>query len=168
MSEELRGQLRCYHFGNMYLSSMQQGIQAAHAQMEMFVKYEDNPYTNYAGSVDSYLDHCKKREMLYIWATEHKTMICLNAGNNNSLCSLLQLIQRKDNPYAWAAFYESTEALDGLLTNIAIILPESVYNASDEAIIYNQCTEGWDLGLETITQFEYDLIQMKNQYRMAR
>ena len=32
--------MRAYFFGNMYLSSIQQGIQAAHCLGEMFLKYD--------------------------------------------------------------------------------------------------------------------------------
>ena len=73
-------ELRCYHFGNMYLSSIQQGIRAAHAQMAMFVKYDkaeavhlDN-IDEYAPTVDEklFIDSTK---MLYNWGENHQTMI---------------------------------------------------------------------------------------------
>ena len=37
--------MRAYYFGNMYLSSIQQGIQAAHATHELFNKYMPQPST---------------------------------------------------------------------------------------------------------------------------
>ena len=36
--------MRAYFWGNMYLSSIQQGIQAAHVVTEMFAKYVDNEF----------------------------------------------------------------------------------------------------------------------------
>ena len=159
--------LRCYTFGNMYMSSIQQGIQAAHAIGEMFVKY--NPLqvkTLSTNTEDTRYSGCVN--ILYDWATHHKTMICLNAGNNNSLCSLLQLMQRADNPYAWAVFYESQEAMQGMLTNIAIILPESVYSVTTDELDIAEQTNMWSSAVDKLIGFDKDLIRMKSKYRMVR
>ena len=58
--------MRAYFFGNLYMSSIQQGIQAAHAVADMFIKYSNENEPNY--------------HPLREWATDHKTMILLNAG----------------------------------------------------------------------------------------
>ena len=153
--------LRCYTFGNMYMSSIQQGIQAAHAIGELFVKY--NPLdagasAHYANTID----------MLYTWASSHKTMICLNAGMDSEMRLVQELLQRSDNPHAWAAFYESTEALGGLLTNIAIILPESVYSVTTDELDIAEQTNMWSSAVDKLIGFDKDLIRMKSKYRMVR
>ena len=150
--------MRCYHFGNMYLSSIQQGIQAAHAQMELFVKY--NP----ALMKPAQRDVCNN---LYEWATEHKTMICLNAGFNSEMLNIKEFLESEDNPYPWAAFYESEEAMGGLLTNIAIVLPEEVYSVSPETLNIAMQPGMWSPTTQGLTQFDRDLIRMKARYRMA-
>jgi hypothetical protein len=38
--------MRLYTFGNYYLSSIQQGIQAGHAAVELFNKYENSEQLN--------------------------------------------------------------------------------------------------------------------------
>jgi hypothetical protein len=109
--------LRCYHFCNVYLSSIQHGIQSAHAQTEMFVKYNTRS---------------KQKTKLFQWAMLHKTMICLNGGNNQDMLSIFNMLDGSDNPYPWACFYEDDESLNGLLTNIAIVVPFDVYNTAEE------------------------------------
>ena len=54
---------RAYFLGNMYLSQIQQGIQAAHVTSELFSSYTDEL------SVES--------DILCKWAESHKTMILL-------------------------------------------------------------------------------------------
>ena len=124
-------EMRAYHFGNMYLSSIQQGIQSAHAQMELFLKY--SPISEQP--VD-------KIGQVYDWANNHKTMICLNAGYASSLFELKQLLESEENPFAWSYFIESDEALQGVLTNICVILPERIYGRRErvrkgETILWN-------------------------------
>jgi len=156
--------MRCYHFSNMYLSSIQQGIQAAHAQMELFVKY--NPL-----NVQSVLEDAEEHKyrdavnMLYKWGEEHKTMICLNAGFNSEMQAIEDFLSSDDNPYPWASFYESEEAMGGLLTNIAIVLPERIYGTSEYELDHES---GWAIASKQLTPYEQDLIRMKGQYRMAK
>lgn len=127
--------LRCYHFGNMYMSSIQQGIQAAHAQMAMFVKYDKAEAVNldtipeYAPTVDEclFIDSTK---MLYEWATNHQTMICLNGGYLENMKAIAAHLTHDDNPFPWSTFHESQEAMGGMLTNIAIVLPDRIYDTA--------------------------------------
>ena len=57
--------MRGYSWGNMYLSSIQQGIQGWHAQNEIFCKYKLN-----SPEVQTFLKWCKR----------HKTLMLLNGG----------------------------------------------------------------------------------------
>lgn len=119
--------MRAYFFGNMYLSSIQQGIQAAHAVAAMYTKYLPLPHRQDPGDVFSYDD-----EAAYLtdWAENHETMILLNAGYSSTIHELCEFFQSMDNPYPWSAFYEGKDALDGALTTVGIILPEDIYEGA--------------------------------------
>lgn len=123
--------MRAYFFGNMYLSSIQQGIQAAHVVAEMFVKY-NNINRNMAEMPDYSSANCKQWDILNHWAAEYKTMVLLNAGYGQEIHSLIEFFQRKENPLPWAYFHEGKDALDGALTCVGIILPEEFYEAAKE------------------------------------
>ena len=159
--------MRAYYFGNMYLSSIQQGIQAAHVTAELFSHY---PRYSDQGDVE-------KQEMLYEWAQNHKTMILLNAGYGEEIHSLRQMFMVPDNPYPWAAFAESPEALDGALTSIGIILPERIYETA--AVCRQKRIDPLYLAAPTplpgcedlpsdLTSWEIDLIARLGNYGLAR
>lgn len=108
--------MRFYAMGNYYLSSIQQGIQAAHALGEMFNQY-------------SYGDSPVGRT-LRDWAANHKTMVLLNGGNSADLSDLWTLLSDERNTlYPVSKFSEDEQSLDGALTCVAILLPESMYEA---------------------------------------
>ena len=109
--------MRAYFFGNFYLSSIQQGIQAQHCTAEMFVKY----------SVSG--ESLTKRSHLYDWAENHKTSILLNGGDTDGLYNIREMMYDTTNLYPWAYFRESQSALNQALTCVGIILPERVYEA---------------------------------------
>lgn len=157
--------MRCYHFGNYYMSSIQQGIQAAHCQMELFVKYEKNLVPNYTSV---------QKQFLYNWAENHKTMVCLNGGNLQGLKNIETLLQREENKFPWSTFYEDEESLGGILTNVAIILPESIYDTaakirSGEYVICVTAVldKDGEFVLE-MTEFEIKLIALLNSCQLAR
>ena len=133
----------------MYLSSIQVGIQSAHAQMELFCKY---PASTPEG------------EQLYTWGMNYKTMICLNAGFNTEMLNIVEFLGHEDNTFPWAAFYESEEAMGGMLTNIAIVLPERIYGTSEYELDHES---GWAIASKQLTPYEQELIRMKGKYRMA-
>lgn len=107
--------MRAYFFGNLYLSPIQHGIQAAHVTSELFVKYRDRFPQN---------DH------LLNWAENHKTIVCMNGGMSVTLRGLCTLFENSQNPYPWVSFREADEALDGALTCVGIVLPERIYETS--------------------------------------
>lgn len=150
--------MRAYFFGNMYLSSIQQGIQAAHALHEMFVRFPE-----------------RKQDggwYLWEWATNHKTMILLNAGYGEEIRDLMLFFNNHRNPYPWAEFNEAPEALDGALTTIGIILPEEIYCVAREI---RECPEVYDKivdngGLTTYVNEDGDVTQVtldKWQFKLA-
>ena len=126
MKIDLTQEWRCYHFGNFYLSSIQQGIQSAHGQMELFNKYCPNIYN------DNEIEDCPAIDMLFTWSNKHKTMICLSGGDNNSLLDIKDIICVGENPYPNSYFNESNDALNGVLTNVAIVLPERIFGTAEQ------------------------------------
>lgn len=158
--------MRAYFFGNMYLSSIQQGIQAAHVVGELMVKYNPPP-ARIRG---------KEWGTLMEWAAKHKVMVLLSAGYGEELYSLQKFFNEKDNPYPWAPFFESKEALDGAFTSIGIILPARIYDTA------KTCREeGWNpfllktgalgrtRGLPTdLSTWEAELVNKLNQYGLAK
>lgn len=156
--------MRAYFFGNMYLSSIQQGIQSAHCLAEMFIKYQ---YMD--GLTDNESQKCTH---LYNWANYHKTMILLNGGYSEALRTLAEFFDTRDNPYPWAKFHEGQDALDGALTCVGIILPERVYDnvelvvsASTSYSTLNTNETVDKLGLSPYDQF---LCREISKYGLAR
>lgn len=140
--------MRAYFFGNMYLSSIQQGIQAAHCMTELFVKY------------------LQKSPTLHDWAVNHKTMILLNGGDMKALCDIRWLLEEDENSYPWTFFEESVDALSGALTCVGIILPEKVYEGA-EALRKAQLKSYWAVGLN-LSSWEIKLCDLLNSCGLAR
>lgn len=107
---------RFYGFGNYYLSSLQQGLQAGHTVAELFVQH-DKSSEKY-----NYVDN---------WARNHKTMVLLNGGNSLFLKELFTLFQNWETlgmPYPYACFHEDEQSLNGALTYVGIVLPNEIYD----------------------------------------
>jgi hypothetical protein len=114
------------------MSSIQQGIQAAHSTAELFVKYRDKGILgidDYEQTIEEH-EYQDKVQDLYDWAENHKTMVCLNGGNLQGLKDIETLFQEIENKFAWSSFYEDEESLGSILTNIAIIVPEYIYDTT--------------------------------------
>lgn len=105
--------MRFYSVGNMYLSSIQQGIQAAHCVAEIMAS--ENL-------------HRERTLSIIDWAHDHKTIICLNGGNSKSLNDFYDLV-RYQSQFPVAKFHEDDASLGGILTCVGIIVPEKIYNA---------------------------------------
>lgn len=154
--------MRAYFFGNMYLSSIQQGIQALHVVSEMFVKYSDPNKPNY--------------HPVHEWATDHKTVVLLNAGYGSELYKLYGLFDDSNNPYPWAHFHESEDALDNAFTSIGIILPERIYETSKicreegwSPFLLREGILGESKGLPTdLSDWECELVLTINRYGLAK
>lgn len=110
---------RFYGFGNYYLSSIQQGIQAAHVVGEMFVQNSFNE---------------EKMNAVFNWAKNDKTIVLLNGGNSQSIAEIYQFFTLLSNEmnYPFAKFYEDQQSLNGALTCVGIILPKHVYELMSE------------------------------------
>ena len=128
--------MRFYAAGNMYLSSIQQGIQAFHCLGEMVGKYSS-----------SKIGEVHANTVFHEWLTDHKTLVCLNGGNNASLTEFYNLIC--DNPlYPVAKFHEDEQSMGGMLTCVGIIVPERIYAANLEDPAFTDLFD-WEIELAT-------------------
>lgn len=112
--------MRYYGFGNYYLSSIQQGIQAAHVIKGIWTEYDKESLSYQLGEV---------------WAKEHKTMVLLNGGNSAGLkrvYAAFKKFESKGMILPFAKFNEDEQSLDGALTAVGIVLPERYYNMMDK------------------------------------
>lgn len=136
--------MRAYFFGNMYLSSIQQGIQAAHAVSEMFIRFpiQDLAVQRVPG------------DLILNWAQNHKTMILLNGGYAATIQDLVDFFDKQSMhdtvEYPWAPFYEEQDSLNGALTTVGIILPEKIYLIAAEIRSERASFEGQRLIREMI------------------
>jgi len=110
--------MRAYFFTNMYLSSIQQGIQPLHCVVDMM----RSPWPSHVA------------EVLHDWADNHKTVICLNAGPAGHILELYNILknlgQALDLPYGH--FCEDEYSLGGTMTTCGIIVPQPIYDVAKE------------------------------------
>lgn len=126
--------MRCYHLNNTYIIGIHAGIQSAHTQHELAIKYlASTPYRNLAAdeSMNEYgarldLFHDAKAEYID-WANNHKTLILLNGGMMSHLVEFETFLTENSHAFAWATFREEEAALNGAMTNLGIVLPEHMY-----------------------------------------
>jgi len=159
---------RLYTFGNFYMSSIQQGIQALHSTTELFIKYTNSS------------KYFKQRNDLFEWSESHKTVICLNGGMNSDLEKIKEMMENTENSYAWSYFNEAPEAMNGMLTNVAIILPNRIYEtvanirSKKQYFINNtlyETPDGYnicDLSKDTFSDFEIELINLLKMCSLAK
>jgi hypothetical protein len=148
--------MRFYTFTNWILNSVQQGIQPGHCMGEMFIKY---------------IDESPQKATLYDWATNHKTMICLNGGHYHGVIAVAAEVARFGDalqlPYA--NFHEDEQSLGGLMTCTGIVVPQAIYEAalllrSDRAVEQ----EATKAAVESLTAVEIELALFLNQFGLAK
>lgn len=113
--------MRCYHLANFYLPGIHAGIQSAHVQHELAIKYLQDDDADES-----------QAEMYKEWAFNYKTIIVLNGGWQASLQEWVQFLSSNEHPFAWAHFHEEQDALNGALTNVGVVLPQHIYGVSRE------------------------------------
>jgi hypothetical protein len=108
-------QLRLYSFINYYLSAIAQGIQTHHAAQEMMNKYVFKGHD--FGTI------------IRDWSVFYKTDVLLNGGDNKNMKSIVEFLKtHPDLKLPWADFHEDEDSLGGILTAVAIIVPEEMYD----------------------------------------
>lgn len=165
--------MRAYFFGNMYLSSIQQGIQAAHVISDIMLKYVTI-------SEGYEIDSNSKRIMAWDWAQNHKTMVLLNGGYSATIRELRDFFDDSENPYPWDDFNEGEDALDGALTSVGIVLPEKIYETAkliSDPLISNMIRIYGTIEITTdpenpveyeFSKWEYQLLQKLNTFQLAK
>lgn len=169
--------MRFYGFGNYYLSSLQQGLQAGHAAVDLHVKYNilEQGHFDIKPCQDMYND----------WAQNHKTMVLLNGGNSADLADLYSFLYCEENPYPFVKFHEDEVSLNGALTYVGMILPPKIYDTA--AYMRQQRNYNFDSERNLLTfypkipgsdvlvieevilsNFEYNLCERLNQYGLAK
>ena len=149
---------RAYYFGNMYLSAIQQGIQALHCTSEMYLKYHPK------GTFD--VDAVRKSADLYEWGDSQKTVVLMNGGDCGALAGVAELMSKEDNPYAWADWHEGVPDLNGALTCVGIILPARIYESAKE-LRRPPRYRVKDMIATDLTEWELVFINMLNGCRLA-
>lgn len=136
---------RCYTLTHFMLSSIQQGIQSGHAAMELVNKYyQCEPVYK----VDE-----EQFDVVLSWIRDNKTIICLNGGNSESMIDWVEFLDTYHNKFPWVTFHEDENSLEGILTSIAIILPNWFYEVdpNDDLFvdIHSREFTAWELELLT-------------------
>jgi len=170
MNEELR----LYSFTNFYLSSIQQGIQPAHAQNELMMAASLGEQPN--------------SDLLYEWASDWKTMICLNGGDFAGVNEWCGFLSHSANPYPFAPFFEEVGAIGPIeiMTSVAVVLPAKIFETAgllrrrvlpegvsyvhdkllgEHRFTYNEDNVVRDV---TFSQWEYELMQRLNECGLAK
>ena len=162
--------MRAYFFNNMYLASIQQGIQPQHVTSSLFVKYRGESQIT---------------DQLYDWADNHITSIMLNAGYSSALREIIAFFDNTENPYPWTYFVEDEDAIGplvptvdghgGALTSVGIILPAKIYETAaamkaDPQVIEEISKFGvypGDEGNLEFSKWEFELCQELTKYGLA-
>lgn len=119
--------MRGYAWSNMYLSSIQNGIQGWHANNEILAKYRATS---------------PEFSVFLAWAKRHKTLILLNGGYADNLIRIEHTLTRlnkilRKNPLQqrllgvkgipFASFREEVAALNAAMTSVFAVLPETCF-----------------------------------------
>ncbi len=98
--------MKCYVFVHSHLSSIQQGIQAAHVVARI----------------------CREPNQDALdWMDSHETLVILEGGNSEELSTWNDRI-RKSGFYDYATFREDEETIDKLFTAVGFIYPDFTKN----------------------------------------
>ena len=154
--------MRLYTFTNYYLSSIQVGIQTAHVVAELF-----NTYPNNADDLFSPYHTVSE------WAKNHKTIVCLNGGNNAMIEEVWSTLRRMNNTlsYPIAFFKEDAQSLGGIMTCVGVIVPSEVY---EYAQIYRQAKSKqeadmiWGRNDMELATPEIEFATFLNQFALAK
>lgn len=146
-------QYRAYFFTNMYLSSIQNGIQPLHATHTFFTKYKmASP----------------RRDMLFGWAeSKEPTVIVCNGGYSSTLREVFSVLD--ESKYPVVKFRESSDALDGALTCVGVILPSYMWETSpkDEDFVWAAIEAEMPMD-EKLTEQDIWIVENLKNFPLAR
>jgi hypothetical protein len=117
--------MRYYGFGNFYLRSIQQGIQAFHGLHDMFNHYDRFRYHDVGTPLRQAYD------TLQDWSHNHKTMLLKNGGMADDLHDLFQFLETGHGKFPFVAFHEEKASLNHALTHVGIVVPNYIWETAD-------------------------------------
>lgn len=167
--------MRYYGFGNYYLSSLQQGLQAHHVCVEMFNQYNAQSFAAAFKHLGNDSSTIRRWNALDDWAKNHKTIVLLNGGNSADLKELHEFLSSVEHDYPFSKFHEDEVSLCGALTSVGIILSPRIYDTA--AIDREMRGQPWISVIRNgkpivrptdLTPFEEELIAKLNQYGLAK
>jgi hypothetical protein len=147
-------ELRCYTFTLVQLNTIQQGVQAAHAAIELGMKAHRRLIRGLNGD---------EWTIYHEWATEWKTLLFLNGGDALALRELEDFFFSPQNMFPWASFHED-DSLYGALTSMAIVLPARIFGTSENM---RKLKVGEFIPHFPFTEWEYQLIERLAAARRA-
>jgi hypothetical protein len=169
-------ELRFYSFTDWMFRPIQQGIQPGHAAVELFTKY----HPHYCKDEDG-----EAMDVLYDWATNWKTFICLNGGNYESVVGVHEFLNSPHNPYPFAPFHEDEASAAGRMTTVGIVLPARIFETAsllrmrelppgicytfDRLLDVHRFTFDDDDGIraDEFSAWEFELMQLLNKFSLA-
>lgn len=140
--------MRAYFWGNFYLSSIQQGIQALHTLGNMFVKYDADD----------------ELEMVIDWADKHKTVVVMNGGDSADLKEIAEIVGGQER-YPWATFAE--EGISDALTCVGIVVDDKMVEFINEVRSARREKRRFDFG-ERLDNETYELVMLIANGLLAR
>ena len=108
---------RLYCLTNSYLSSLQKGLQTAHVVSEIYSCATELP---------------DEKKIFNQWVEQDRTIIILDGGNCASLEAFEHFLTTSECDWPWASFREDDQSLNGAITAVGVIVPESVYQQGGE------------------------------------
>lgn len=149
---------RAYFWGNFYLSSIQQGIQALHTLGNMFVNF---PFDETATSDDA---HLIRHNILMDWAANHKTVVIMNGGDSNDLAAIREIVFAQER---FPCAYFDEEGISDALTCIGIVVDDTIVRHVDEVRSARREKRRFDFG-ERLDPETYELVMLIANGMMAR
>lgn len=153
-------ELRLYAFNHYKLCGIHAGIQTQHSTQEL---NNDYPTCIEGGDND-----------FYNWAVNWKTTIILNGGNSQNLRNIKTFLESSIHEFYWSFFHESQEDMEGILTNVCIIVPEKIFGLSKRIGDLNKLQSNSDVYYDPdqvyrgMSEFEIDLATKMNTSQLMR
>lgn len=113
MNPETDNDYRLFCWVNMYLSQIQRGIQTAHVVSQIAVNERDD-----------------KNSIYWHWASLDCTIQVYNGGMYSDISEISNQLQVNHGEYPYAKFYESSAAMNGMLTSVGVILPRKIWQSA--------------------------------------
>jgi len=161
--------MRFYAFGNYYLSSLQQGLQAKHSGDELEIHYSRYRELAEQGQIETTSPLYQAWDALDDWRKNHKTVILLNGGNHQDLVDLHHFIEQGHGKFPYAIFHEDHKSLNGAATSVAIVLPAYIYETAEYDRLPRNSVESFlQPTRPTLTLWEEDLVRKLNKCTLAK